>query len=92
MKTKHERFFILTAAAIVAVLTFSTAEAQVGRVKGYVRKDGTYVQPHSRTLPNATRFDNFSTKGNSSPYTGNRGTVDPYAPRPSRSYRSGVGG
>jgi len=33
-------------------------------VRGYTRRDGTYVQPHVRSAPNSTRLDNFSTKGN----------------------------
>jgi len=47
-------------------------------VNGYFRKDGTYVAPHYRTDPNNNAFDNYSTKGNVNPYTGQLGTVDPY--------------
>lgn len=47
-------------------------------VGGYYRKDGTYVQPHHRTAPNNSTLDNYSTKGNTNPYTGEKGTVDPY--------------
>lgn len=46
-------------------------------VRGYYRKNGTYVQPHYRTRPNYTKSDNWSTKGNVNPYTGKAGTVDP---------------
>jgi hypothetical protein len=49
-------------------------------VHGYTRKNGTYVMPHYQTAPNATRLDNWSTKGNVNPYTGTVGTKDPYAP------------
>jgi hypothetical protein len=38
-------------------------------VRPYVTKGGTYVAPHYRTNPNATRLDNWSTKGNVNPYT-----------------------
>lgn len=48
-------------------------------VKGYTRKDGTYVRPHQRTNPNKSKQDNWSTKGNSNPYSGKAGTVDPYS-------------
>lgn len=48
-------------------------------VKGYTKKDGTYVQPHFRTSPNSTKFDNWSTKGNVNPYTGKEGTKDPFS-------------
>lgn len=40
------------------------------KVKGYYRANGTYVQPHYRTAPNSTINDNFSTVGNTNPYTG----------------------
>ncbi|WP_454737174.1 hypothetical protein [Cupriavidus necator] len=43
-------------------------------VGGYVRDNGTYVQPHMQTNPNATRNDNWSTRGNVNPYTGTLGT------------------
>lgn len=46
-------------------------------VKGYYRKDGTYVAPHRRSAPNGTKLDNWSTRGNVNPYTGKVGTVDP---------------
>ena len=44
------------------------------RVKGYYRSNGTYVQPHYRSSPNSSRYDNYSTKGNYNPYSGKRGT------------------
>ena len=31
-------------------------------VQGYFRKDGTYVQPHVRSSPNANRWDNRSSQ------------------------------
>ena len=50
----------------------------VQSVSGYYRSSGTYVQPHYRTSPNSTLFDNYSTQGNINPYTGQAGTVNPY--------------
>lgn len=47
-------------------------------VNGYYRKDGTYVQPHYRSDRNGTKTDNWSTRGNINPYTGKRGTKNPY--------------
>lgn len=41
---------------------------------GHTTKNGTYVQGHYSTDPNATRNDNFSTRGNTNPYTGEAGT------------------
>ena len=43
-------------------------------VRGHVRKDGHYVSGHRATNPNKTRRDNYSTKGNTNPYTGKPGT------------------
>jgi hypothetical protein len=48
-------------------------------VNGYFRSDGTYVAPHYQTAPNDTKLDNYSTKGNVNPYTGQPGYKDPYA-------------
>lgn len=45
-------------------------------VQGHYRGDGTYVQPHMRSDPNDTVRDNWSTKGNVNPYTGEEGTRD----------------
>jgi hypothetical protein len=50
------------------------------QVRGYVKRDGTYVMPSHRTSPNATRLDNWSSKPNINPYTGKLGTKDPFAP------------
>ena len=43
-------------------------------VSGYQKSNGTYVQGYTRTSPNSTNWDNFSTRGNSNPYTGSTGT------------------
>jgi hypothetical protein len=42
-------------------------------VNGYTRQNGTYVSPYVRSNPNSTSSDNYSTRGNSNPYTGERG-------------------
>ncbi|TWB42607.1 hypothetical protein [Nitrospirillum pindoramense] len=43
-------------------------------VRPHVTKRGTYVHGHMQTNPNKTRNDNYSTKGNVNPYTGQAGT------------------
>lgn len=43
-------------------------------VHGYARSDGTYVQPHYRSSPDGQQWNNYSTKGNVNPYTGQAGT------------------
>ena len=47
--------------------------------KGYVKKDGTYVQPHYQSAPDNTKTNNWSSTPNVNPYTGKAGTKDPYA-------------
>lgn len=68
--------------AFLLCTMFSFAQVSV---KGYYRSNGTYVQAHQRTVPNATRNDNYSTVGNTNPYTGKAGTVprDGYYTTPS---------
>tara|TARA_B100001029_G_scaffold178623_1_gene185840 strand:- start:531 stop:773 length:243 start_codon:yes stop_codon:yes gene_type:complete len=43
-------------------------------VSGYYRSDGTYVKPHYRSSPDSYRNNNWSTSGNTNPYTGKQGT------------------
>ena len=45
---------------------------------GYTRQNGTPVHSYHATNPNATKFDNWSTKGHINPYTGQAGTKSPY--------------
>lgn len=58
-----------------------TIQAQVNSnhvwVNGYTKSNGTYVEGHYRTAPNSTNVDNFSTKGNTNPYTGQAGYITP---------------
>lgn len=42
-------------------------------VKGYTKKDGTYVQPHRQTNPDQLRRNNYSSEGNFNPTTGKQG-------------------
>lgn len=64
---------------IIALLVSATAlPVFAGQVKGYVRKDGTYVAPHMRSNPNSTKLDNYGTQGNVNPYTGRQGSANPY--------------
>ena len=43
-------------------------------VKGYFRKDGTYVAGYKRTAPDENSNNNWSAQGNVNPYTGEVGT------------------
>lgn len=46
-------------------------------VRGYFRKDGTYVAAHKRTAPDGNFNNNWSTQGNVNPFTGKVGTKRP---------------
>lgn len=62
-------------AASAAILLVAPVLAQSSHsVRGYTRKDGTYVAPHRQTNPNGTLNDNWSTRGNTNPDTGREGT------------------
>lgn len=50
-------------------------------VRGYNKKDGTYVAPHYRSSGNSTTIDNWSTKGNLNIYTGKTGTKEYSTPK-----------
>jgi len=64
----------LSVVAIAALLACSSAFCfAVEHVNGYYKKDGTYVQPHYRSSPNSMTWDNYSTKGNTNPFTGEKG-------------------
>lgn len=45
-------------------------------VRGYTKRDGTYVAPHMRSRPDKSFDNNWSTRGNVNPYTGKPGTKD----------------
>src|SRR5262245_45661991 len=60
------------------LLPIASADAQV-RVRGYFRKDGTYVQPHMRSAPDGNPYNNWSFPGNINPYTGKVAPGDPAA-------------
>ena len=63
---------------VLGAVAFAVPAAAQVHVDGHVRKDGVYVPPHTRTAPNSTKSDNWSTKGNVNPNTGKAGTRNPY--------------
>jgi len=75
---------IVVALILIPALTQAQYYGRDVQVNPYLRQDGTYVQPHHRTVPDGNPFNNYSTRGNRNPYTGQMGTVDPYPvmPRP----------
>ncbi len=62
--------------ALAALLLFATPSlaAPKVRVRAHTTKSGSYVPAHVRTSPDSRKSNNFSTKGNTNPYTGKAGT------------------
>ena len=73
-------------AAAVMLATVGAARAQDVYHRGYTTQQGTYVQPHYQTRPDGNPFNNYSTQGNINPYTGQPGTVNPYAAQQRNQY------
>ncbi len=75
-----KKALILLAAVGVAALSFAQGSEYV---KGYTDKNGIYHPGYYRTKSNGTKTDNYGSKGNVNPFTGKKGTKDPYStPRP----------
>ena len=55
--------------AITFVFIAQSAFCQV-HVNGYYKKNGTYVEPHYRSSPDKSIYNNYSYPGNTNPYTG----------------------
>lgn len=76
-------------AIMILALISAPAIAKPVKVDGYVKKDGTFVMPHTRSTPNKTTNDNWSTAPNINPYTGKSGTKAPdYTPKPPKPPKS----
>jgi hypothetical protein len=63
-------------------------------VRGYVRRDGTYVQGHHRSKPDNTINNNYGTSGNRNIYTGENGdrARNPYQGYGNYNSGNGLGG
>ncbi len=66
------------ATIVIALISLVALSQTPQYVNGYYRSNGTYVQGYYRTKANNTIRDNYSTKGNINPYTGQRGTKTYY--------------
>lgn len=67
--TKFEIAMKIFCLSLILLTIYLQGFTQV-QVKGYYRKNGTYVSPHTRSSPNRTTYDNYSHQGNINPYTG----------------------
>lgn len=70
------------AATICIALIAMSAGAQTF-VRPHIDKDGSYTEGHYRSNPNSTERDNYGTRGNYNPYTGDPGTRTPRQDPPS---------
>jgi hypothetical protein len=72
---------VLTLALVWGLALGQTIEA--ASVRGYFRKDGTYVKPHTRSAPDGNPYNNYSFPGNYNPNTGKitGGNPDTYLDR-----------
>lgn len=61
------------AITVIVFLVTNQIQADIS-VNGYIRKNGTYVEPHYRSNPNNSVVDNWSYSGNINPHTGRIGT------------------
>ena len=65
---------------IASALLLTNSAALAGKVSGYYKKNGTYVQSYYRSSPNAYKYDNYNYRG------GNRYNNSYYYP--TRNYSS----
>jgi hypothetical protein len=61
----------------IAFISFATQAMADEYVNGYTRSNGTYVESYHRTVPDGNPYNNYSTQGNTNPYTGEQGHVNP---------------
>jgi hypothetical protein len=70
--------FPLLLLAVLLIASAALARGSRGgpvRVRGYIRRDGTFVRPHLRSAPDGRFWNNWKTRGNINPYTGQEGTA-----------------
>lgn len=75
LRGEFQKMRIIIAGALLGALALPCAAGEY--VNGYVRSNGTYVQPYYRSAPDSTTLNNYSTQGNVNPYTGEAGTKAP---------------
>lgn len=69
----RKRIFALFA-MLISILAFAQSSH---RVKVYSKKNGSYVPSHNKTKSDKTERNNYSSKPNTNPYTGKKGTKKP---------------
>ncbi len=64
-----KKFFAFLS-SLILVLALTSVVFADQYIQGYYRRDGTYVQPHYRSDPDRSPYNNYSYPGNVNPYTG----------------------
>ena len=82
---------LFLAVTMLGIFSFAHVSADT-YVQGYLKGNGTYVQPHYRSSPDRSYNNNWSTRPNVNPYTGQRGTLAPRANDYSGSYLPSIPG
>jgi hypothetical protein len=77
-ETTMTKWLILGSALFTAAMAFAPSAADAGSVRGYYRRDGTYVQPHYRTNPDGRLENNYGYPGNWNPNKGQFTPGNPY--------------
>jgi hypothetical protein len=67
---KYKYFIVVVFLLLVISISNIVVAQGYTQVKGYYRKNGTYVRPHYRTNPDGIKWNNYSYPGNSNPNTG----------------------
>lgn len=66
--------FLAIAFMGTATIGYAQTNSSDNYQSGYYKSNGTYVEGHYKTAPNTTNTDNYSTQGNTNPYSGTSGT------------------
>ena len=80
--------FVLGFLLLIFSFFIATEAYAIVSVKGYYKKNGTYVAPHYRSDPDGIKTNNFSYPGNYNPNTGSITGGNSYYSSPSYSYPS----
>jgi hypothetical protein len=80
---RHLRYLAIAATAFL--FAYSPIEAFAGRVNPnseyvapHCRQNGSCVRGYHRTVPDGTKCNNYSNRGNVNPWNGKPGTKSPY--------------
>lgn len=78
MKKKLSIALSLFLTIAVQIVAYSQQKSSSDvHVRSTITKNGTHVEEHYRTAPDGNKENNFSTKGNTNPYTEKAGHVSP---------------